>query len=49
MQLGIGAVGGFSIETLVRSGIGNVILCDFDVVDITNCNRQLVATTKTVG
>ena len=46
---GIGGVGSFVVEGLARSGIGNFILVDKDVVDITNINRQLIATTKTIG
>jgi len=46
---GIGGVGSFVIEGLVRAGIQNFILVDADVVDITNLNRQLIATHNTVG
>ena len=46
---GIGGVGSFVIEGLVRAGIQNFILVDSDVVDITNLNRQLIATHNTVG
>ena len=46
---GIGGVGGFACEALVRSGIGTIDLIDNDVVSITNINRQIIATTKTVG
>ena len=46
---GIGGVGSFVVEGLVRAGIGNFILVDKDVVDITNINRQLIATNKTIG
>ena len=46
---GIGGVGSYVVEGLVRSGIGNFILVDSDKVDITNLNRQIIATTKTVG
>lgn len=47
--LGIGGVGSFSAEALVRSGVGRVILIDKDDIDITNVNRQLHALTSTVG
>jgi len=47
--IGIGGVGGYALETLVRSGVENIIIIDFDVVDITNINRQIIATTKTIG
>lgn len=46
---GIGGVGSYVVEGLARAGIGNFILVDKDEVDITNINRQIIATTKTVG
>ncbi|MCH5192043.1 MAG: tRNA threonylcarbamoyladenosine dehydratase [Oscillospiraceae bacterium] len=46
---GIGGVGGFTVEALVRSGIGTVDLIDDDKVCLTNINRQIYATVKTVG
>ena len=46
---GIGGVGSFVVEGLVRAGIGNFILVDNDTVDLTNLNRQIIATRKTVG
>ena len=46
---GIGGVGSFAAEALVRSGIGAVTLVDKDTVSLSNCNRQLIATQKTVG
>ena len=46
---GIGGVGSFVVEGLTRAGIGNFILVDNDKVDITNLNRQIIATTKTIG
>ena len=46
---GIGGVGSFVCEGLARSGIGNFVLVDFDKVDESNINRQLIATVKTVG
>ncbi|NLN14993.1 MAG: tRNA threonylcarbamoyladenosine dehydratase [Tissierellia bacterium] len=46
---GIGGVGSFAAEALARSGIGKLILIDYDIIDITNVNRQIHATTKTVG
>jgi tRNA A37 threonylcarbamoyladenosine dehydratase len=47
--VGLGAVGGTCLESLVRSGIGKVILVDFDRVGITNLNRQILATYETLG
>ena len=46
---GLGGVGSFVCEGLARSGIGNFILVDYDKTDESNINRQLIATTKTVG
>lgn len=46
---GIGGVGSFASEALVRAGLGKIILVDYDIIDISNLNRQIHATTKTVG
>lgn len=46
---GVGGVGGFAIEALVRSGIGEISIVDFDTVDITNLNRQIIATQNSIG
>lgn len=46
---GLGGVGSYAVEGLVRSGIGHLTLVDFDVVCVTNINRQLHATASTVG
>ncbi len=46
---GVGGVGSWCAEALVRSGVGHITLVDSDLVDITNVNRQLQATTLTVG
>lgn len=46
---GIGGVGTFAVEALVRSGVGALDLFDDDKVCLTNINRQLIATRKTVG
>ncbi len=46
---GIGGVGSFVAEGLARAGIGELMLVDKDVINVTNCNRQIHATTKTVG
>lgn len=47
--LGIGGVGSFAAEALVRSGVGRLVLVDKDDVDITNVNRQIHALLSTVG
>ena len=46
---GIGGVGGYTVEALARSGVGSLDLIDDDKVCLTNINRQLIATRKTVG
>jgi tRNA A37 threonylcarbamoyladenosine dehydratase len=46
---GIGGVGGYTVEALARSGIGSLDLIDDDKVCLTNINRQIIATRKTVG
>ena len=46
---GIGGVGSYVLEGLVRAGVSNFILVDNDVVDITNINRQIIATHSSVG
>lgn len=46
---GIGGVGGYAVEALARAGIGSLDLIDDDRICITNLNRQLLATRKTVG
>ncbi len=47
--LGAGGVGSYVIESLARLGVLNITIIDKDIVDITNINRQLIATEKTVG
>ena len=46
---GIGGVGGYVVEALVRSGVGALDLIDNDTVSLTNLNRQLIATRSTIG
>ena len=46
---GVGGVGGWCAETLLRTGIGHLTIVDFDKVDITNINRQVVATLDNIG
>ena len=47
--VGVGGVGGCAVEALVRSGVGTLDLIDADVVSLSNVNRQIIATEKTVG
>ena len=49
LVVGVGGVGSFAAEFLVRAGVGSITIVDGDVVDITNINRQLPALHSTVG
>ncbi len=49
MVVGCGAVGSFAIEALARTGIGHIIVVDFDTIEESNINRQLFAMDSTVG
>ncbi len=49
LVFGLGGVGGHVCEALVRSGVGHMGIVDKDIVDITNINRQIIATMDTVG
>ena len=49
LVIGLGGVGGYVVEALARSGIGNLILVDYDKVDITNFNRQIIAVNENIG
>ena len=46
---GVGGVGGYAVEALARSGVGTLDLIDDDKVSLTNINRQIIATQKTLG
>ena len=46
---GVGGVGGYVVEALARSGVGAIDLIDNDTVSVSNINRQIIATTKTIG
>jgi tRNA A37 threonylcarbamoyladenosine dehydratase len=46
---GVGGVGGYTLEALIRSGIDNIDIYDFDTIDISNINRQVIAVSETVG
>ena len=46
---GIGGVGGYVAEALVRSGVGSFTLVDDDKICLTNLNRQIIATRQTIG
>lgn len=47
--VGLGGVGGYAVESLIRSGIEKIIIVDYDTVDITNLNRQIISTTNNIG
>lgn len=49
LVLGCGGVGGYVVEALARSNIGTLVLVDFDTIDETNINRQLIALSSTIG
>lgn len=49
LMFGLGGVGSWCAECLVRSGVSHLTLVDFDRVTASNCNRQLMATTQTIG
>jgi tRNA A37 threonylcarbamoyladenosine dehydratase len=46
---GIGGVGSYTLEALARIGVGHITVVDKDVVDVTNINRQIIATVDNVG
>ena len=47
--VGLGGVGGYAVETLIRSGIENIVLVDYDKIDITNLNRQIITNINNLG
>jgi len=47
--VGLGGVGGIATISLARSGVGNILICDYDIVEETNINRQMVATFSSLG
>ena len=47
--LGLGGVGGYVVESLIRSGIENITIIDKDIIDITNLNRQIIANSNNIG
>jgi len=49
LLFGVGGVGGYAAEALARAGVGSLTLVDSDKVDITNINRQIIATHSTIG
>lgn len=49
LVLGVGGVGGFVVESLARSNIGTLIIVDYDKVEESNINRQIIALNSTIG
>ncbi len=49
MVIGLGGVGGYVVESLTRAGIGNIIIIDYDTIDISNINRQIISNTCNIG
>ena len=47
--IGLGGVGGYALESIVRSGIEKVIIVDYDIIDETNLNRQILAISNNIG
>ncbi|MCI8467323.1 MAG: tRNA threonylcarbamoyladenosine dehydratase [Bacilli bacterium] len=49
LLIGVGGVGGYALEALVRSGIQNITIADFDFIEETNINRQIIANSSNIG
>ncbi len=49
LVIGLGGVGGYAVESLIRSGIENIILADADIIEKSNINRQIIALQSTIG
>lgn len=49
LLIGVGGVGGYALEALVRSGIGFITILDFDTIELTNLNRQIITTQQNIG
>ena len=49
LVVGLGGVGGYAVESLIRSGINNIILIDFDKIDESNLNRQIITNNNNIG
>lgn len=49
LLVGVGGVGGFALEALVRSGISNITIIDGDIIDISNLNRQIISNHNNIG
>lgn len=49
LVVGLGGVGGYAVESLIRSGLEKIIIIDHDNIDLTNLNRQIISTSKNIG
>lgn len=49
LLVGVGGVGSYALETLVRNGFTNITIIDYDKIDITNLNRQLITNNQNIG
>ena len=49
LLIGLGGVGSYALEALIRNGFSNITVIDYDKIDITNLNRQLITTSKNIG
>lgn len=49
LLVGVGGVGGYAFESLIRLGFQNITIVDADAIEITNLNRQIISTTKNIG
>ncbi|MDO5332172.1 MAG: ThiF family adenylyltransferase [Bacillota bacterium] len=49
LVVGLGGVGGYIVEALARAGVGTIGLCDFDIADVTNLNRQILVLSTKIG
>ena len=47
--IGIGGVGGYALEAICRSGVNNIIIVDYDTIDVTNLNRQIITKLNNIG
>lgn len=49
LLIGIGGVGGYTLEALVRMGVKNITIVDYDIIDLSNLNRQIITTKENIG
>lgn len=49
LLIGVGGVGSYALESLVRNGFTNITIVDYDKIDITNLNRQLITNSNNIG